>query len=366
MSGSDGVSQVVCGSTSDRRVGVKNLPLAACLSAVCLTVGCATVPALPVSVATADIPATGQTAAVATADADAADDPAIWRNARAPGKSLIVATDKKAGLNVYALSGALLSSYPAGRVNNVDLRQVGQRVIVVASDRNDKANGKLALFELDTRGGTLLPLAALPVGPGEAYGLCLSKPARGPLTAFLVMKAGDIHQVELGLGANPTATVVRSMKLATQSEGCVVDDRTATLYVGEEDVGVWKFGARKSDPVEPVSVAKADGQRLVIDTEGVAVAAEGMRGGYLVASSQGDSAYAVWRLPDLSYAGRFRIVANGTVGGTSETDGIEITTAPFPGYPGGLMIAQDGDNLPAAQNFKLVRWGDVKRALKLR
>jgi len=335
-------------------------------AAAALLSACATMPSSPVAVTTVDVPAAGQTAAVATANADAADDPAIWRNPRAPGKSLIVATDKKAGLNVYALNGALLSSYPAGRVNNVDLRQVGRQVIVVASDRNDRVNGKLAVFELDTTAASLRPLGILPVAPGEAYGLCLSKPARGPLTAFLVMKAGDIHQVELSLGANLTATVVRSMRLATQSEGCVVDDRTATLYVGEEDVGIWKFGGRKSDPVEPVSVARADGQRLVIDTEGLAIAAEGARDGYLVASSQGDSAYVVWRLADMSYAGRFRIVANGSVGGTSETDGIEISTAPFPGYRGGLMIAQDGDNLPAAQNFKLVRWADVKRALKLR
>ncbi len=333
---------------------------------VALLTSCATVPVAPVAITTVDVPAAGQTAAVATTNADAADDPAIWRNPRAPSKSLIVATDKKAGLNVYALNGELMSSYPAGRVNNVDLRQVGRRVIVVASDRNDKANGKLTVFELDTRAGKLLPIAVLPVGPGEAYGLCLSQPARGPLTAFLVMKAGDIHQVELDLGATPSAAVVRSMKLATQSEGCVVDDRTATLYVGEEDVGIWKFGARKSDPVTPVSVAKADGQRLVIDTEGVAIAAEGTRGGYLVASSQGDNAYAVWRLPDLSYAGRFRIAPANGIGGTSETDGIEISTASFPGYPGGMMIAQDGDNLPAAQNFKLVRWADVKRALRLR
>lgn len=325
--------------------------------------GCATT-SMPVVVTTVDIAAVSQTTAVATANADAADDPAIWRNPRSPARSLIVATDKKAGLNVYRLSGELVSSYPAGRVNNVDLRQVGPRVIVVASDRNDKANGKLALFELETRGGTLKPLGVLPVGTGEAYGLCLSKPARGPLTAFLVMKAGDIHQVELTVGAKPTAIVVRTMKLATQSEGCVVDDRTSTLYVGEEDVGIWRFGARRTDPVEPIAVAKIDGQRLVADMEGIAIAASGARGGYLVASSQGDNAYALWRLPDLTYAGRFRIVANGAIGGTSETDGIEVSTASFPGYPGGIMIAQDGDNAPNAQNFKMVRWADVVRRVE--
>jgi len=315
---------------------------------------------------TAEVPAAGQTDAVATVNTDAADDPAIWRNPRDPARSLIVGTDKKAGLNVYALSGKAMSSLAAGRVNNVDLRTVGGRVIVVASDRNDPALAKLALFELDTRSARLTALGVLPVGPGEAYGLCLAQPKGAPLTAFLVMKSGEIVQVELGLDTTPTATMVRRMKLATQSEGCVVDDRTATLFVAEEDVGIWRFGARKGDPVEGVAVARDDGMRLVADVEGLAIAAEGTRGGYLIASSQGDSAYAVWRLATMEYVGRFRIAPSGRIGGTSETDGIEVNTASFPGYPGGLMIAQDGDNTPAAQNFKLVRWADVKHALRLK
>lgn len=101
------------------------------------------------------------------------------------------------------------------------------------------------------------------------------------------------------------------------------------------------------------------------DAEGIAIAAEGRRGGYLVAPSQGDSAYAVWRLPGHAYPGRFRIAPAGEVDGTSDTDGIEIATAGFgPGLEGGVMIAQDGDDAPHAQNFKLVRWADVKRALR--
>ena len=331
------------------------------IAAVALLSGCATV---PLTVTSVDVPVAGQTTPVGTTNDDAADDPAIWVNRRAPAKSLIVATDKKAGLNVYGLDGTLRSSFPAGRVNNVDLRQVGQRIIVAASDRNDPANGKIALFELDRTTAALKPLSILPVGAGEGYGICLWQPRNGPLNAFLVMKEGDIFQVELGLGAVPAAIVVRRMKLATQSEGCISDDRTATLYVGEEDVGIWRFGARKTDPVAPVSVAKDDGQRLVADVEGLAIAAQGARGGYLVASSQGDNAYALYRLPDLTYAGRFRIAANGTIGGTSETDGIEVTTASLPGYSGGIMIVQDGDNAPAAQNFKFIRWADVMRGIK--
>lgn len=315
-------------------------------------------------VPTAQVQAVGETVAVASLE-DAADDPAIWRNAGDPRRSLIVATDKKAGLNVYDLSGKLRSTLPAGRVNNVDLRGWGGQVIVAASDRNDKANAKLALYTLDARTAKLTGIGRFDAGAGEAYGLCMYAPRGGKLYAFVVHKAGTIVQMEiLREGGAIRADRVRTMKLATQSEGCVADDRTGMLYVGEEDVGVWRFGANPRDALAGEKVIAADGKRLVADVEGVAIAAEGARGGYLVVSSQGDSAYGLWRLPDLAYAGRFRITA-GKFGATSETDGIEVSTAGFgPGLQGGVMLAQDGDNAPAAQNFKLVRWADVRRALR--
>jgi 3-phytase len=297
---------------------------------------------------------------------DAADDPAIWRDARHPERSLIVATDKQAGLNVYNLQGKLLSSFHAGRVNNVDLRIWRGRVIVAASDRNDVAHAKLALFELDTRTARLSELGRFDAGAGEGYGLCLYQ-RRGSLSAFVVDKDGAIRQLAISANGSGVRTgIVRTMKLATQSEGCVADDRTGNLFVAEEDVGIWRFDADPEGSVTPTRIASDDGVRLVADAEGLAIAAQGRRGGYLVASSQGDSAYAVWRLSDFSYAGRFRIAPGATIDGTSDTDGIEIATASFgAGLSGGIMIAQDGDNAPEAQNFKIVRWADVRKALGL-
>ena len=117
-------------------------------------------------------------------------------------------------------------------------------------------------------------------------------------------------------------------------------------------------------PVDPVRIAAADGKAIVADVEGVAIARIGT-GGYLVVSSQGDNAYALYRLADESYVGRFRIAA-GAIGATEETDGIDIAIGDFgPSYPDGLMIAQDGINTPKAQNFKLVPWGKIKAALAL-
>jgi 3-phytase len=153
------------------------------------------------------------------------------------------------------------------------------------------------------------------------------------------------------------------MKLGTQSEGCAVDDRTGTLYVAEEDVGLWRFDARASGATTPTRIAAADGQNLVMDAEGVAIAPIGDKDGYVLVSSQGDNAYVAYRLTDDSYAGRFRVV-DGAIGGSEETDGIEVMLGDFgPAFPGGLFIAQDGHNATAAQNFKLVAWDDIVKAL---
>lgn len=344
------------------------------LATMLLIGGCAGEIPLAVRIANADpaasVQARAETEPVGTAADDAADDPAIWRNPADPAASLIVGTDKKAGLYVYGLDGAKRSFLDVGRVNNVDLKPEvdwgGRKItLVAASDRNDLANASIALFELDTAAGRLLPLAKVPAGSGEAYGLCLYKTGDA-LYAFLVIKDGTIRQIRLAAGpGRPVSAVVRTLKLSTQSEGCAVDEERGRLYAGEEDRGLWRFDARPDGPTEPTLVAQMDRKRLVADVEGVVVAPDGRGGGFLLVSSQGDNAYAVWSLGDERYLGRFRVTP-GAVGATEETDGIELRLGDFgPQYPGGLFIAQDGVNPPAAQNFKLVAWADIARALKL-
>ena len=310
------------------------------------------------------VAARGETTPVGTANDDAADDPAIWRNPADPAASLIVGTDKKAGLYVYGLDGRTRNFLDVGRVNNVDLRGDvewgGRRIVLVAaSNRNDLANAAIDLFELDPTSATLRPIGKVAAGAGEAYGLCLYR-SPDALHAFMVIKDGTIRQVRL---AADGGGVVRTLKLATQSEGCAVDEVRARLYAGEEAGGLFRFDARPDGPVEGALIAPADGKRLVADVEGIAVAPDGKGGGFLVVSSQGDNAYAVWSLADERFLGRFRVGA-GTLGATEETDGIDLVTGDFgPGFPGGLFVAQDGRNGPRAQNFKLVAWADVLAAL---
>lgn len=314
--------------------------------------------------------ARGETTPVGTVNADAADDPAIWHNAANPAASLILGTDKKAGVYVYGLDGKVRDFINAGRVNNIDLRDNvtfadGKGILAVASDRNDVGHARLALFRLDPVSAKLTKLGTVDGGLGEAYGICLYQGVSG-ISAFSVLKDGTIHQVAIDVsGATSTGRIVRSMKLGSQSEGCAVDDRTGRLYVTEEDVGLWRFDAAANGSVSPVKMATADGKNIVADAEGVAIAPIGARDGYIIVSSQGDNAYTLYRLSDDSYVGRFRIAA-GTVGGTEETDGIDMVMGDFgPNYPAGLFVAQDGFNAAGAQNFKLVSWDDIARKLGL-
>ena len=321
-----------------------------------------------VAVATVPVQATAETEPVGTAHADAADDPAIWRNPANPAASLVVATDKKAGLHVYGLGGRSLAFDPAGRLNNVDLVDLGARgILVAASDRNDEANAKIQLYRLDPAGPRLVKLGSVAAGRGEAYGICLAPAADGTVHAFSVLKEGLIEQVALSYdGKAAGGRTVRRLRVPSQPEGCVVDVRTNALFVGEEKAGIWRFDSRADGPPEGRLVARVDRKNLVADVEGLALSPEGADGGWLIASSQGDNSYVIYRLPDMALAGRFRI-AKGQYGSVEDTDGIALALGDFgPAFPGGLFVAQDGQNQPSAQNFKLVPWAAITGAVKPR
>lgn len=327
-----------------------------------IAAGCATVPPIMGDPAV-NVAAQVETPPVGTAREDAADDPAIWRNAANPAASLVVGTDKKAGLYVYDLKGAQKSFLAAPGLNNVDLIELsGGRVLVAASDRSDLANVQMFLALLDTATGKLAMAGKIAVGPGEGYGICMVKPAGADgIVAFSAPKGGTIYRTVITeAGGALTGTTTTLAQVPTQTEGCIADPRTGTLYIGEEDAGIWAIdtatGAKRM-------VAPIDNKLLVADVEGLAIAPQGKNGGYLVASSQGDNAYTVFLLPGVTPVGRFRIAA-GALGSVEETDGIELDNRDFgPDFPYGLLIAQDGMNAPSAQNFKYVRWDAILAAL---
>lgn len=303
-----------------------------------------------------------ETAPVETAD-DAADDPAVWVHAGDPAASLILGTDKNAGLYVYDLSGAVKQFLNAGELNNVDLRQnvamggwTGD--IAAASNRTDNS---VTLFTIDGN-GAVAESGAFPSLLDEPYGLCMGV-FEGSVLVFVPYKTGDMIAYRLaGPGGGEEAA---RLKLASQLEGCIFDDEAGVLYIGEENRGVWKAsfdGAAFSAPALVDEVGSASG--IAADVEGLALYKTGATTGYLIASSQGNNSYAVYRREgDNAFITRFAIAPGDAIDGSEETDGIEAVSAGLgPAFPQGLFIAQDGFNAPkgSAQNFKIVDWREIQ------
>ena len=311
-----------------------------------------------------------QTAPVAQMG-DAADDPAIWVNPLDASKSRILGSNKKQGLLVYDLDGRQTQFLASGRLNNVDVRQdlrfEGQRVdLALATQRDEQA---MVLYTIDA-GGELAEAARLPTGLGDIYGTCLYRTPEGGLDAFVNDKDGRYEHWQITRsGGKYGARLARQFRVATQPEGCVADDRSGLLFVGEEDKALWVTSAKADQPAT-LEMVMPVGEWLHDDIEGMGIY-HGDKRSYLVVSSQGNSSYVVFdAAPPFKVRGAFRVGMDPVAGidGASETDGLEVSSANFGGpYTRGMLVVHDGfKRMPeGAQNYKAVAWDDVAKALKL-
>ncbi|MFC6066664.1 phytase [Streptomyces ochraceiscleroticus] len=262
----------------------------------------AAVPAVPAeagSRSSGDLPAVSPRAETpalyddeAGGDADA-DDPAIWRNAAEPGRSLVIATAKQGGLRVYDLDARPVQSLPApsapgpddapGRFNNVDLVHglrltSGRADLAVASDRG-RDTLRVYRIDRDRPGGPLTDVTAPGAPPvfsadqdeineqQTAYGLATWTDTSTGRSYALVSRRNRTTLALLELTAAPGGKVgyhkIRTLDLPSafrlpngsswtpcaepgelpQVEGMTVDPATGTLYAGQEDVGIWRLRA---------------------------------------------------------------------------------------------------------------------------
>jgi 3-phytase len=298
---------------------------------------------------------------------DAADDVAVWVNQADPAASLVIGTDKRGGLESYDLKGRRIQRVPGppGTFNSVDVRSGfslgGETVTLVGT-----GGKKMQFFRIDPRTRQLRNVGArdLPSKYAEV-GFCMYRSAASNrLYAFVTEADGDIKQYELfDQGGRVDARIVREWPLGQPSEGCVADDATGRLFVSEEQAGIWRFNAEPdASPVERRQVDRVGGGgHLTADVEGLALIEQPGRDGFLVASSQGDSSFAISRRgQDHAWLGQRKVVDGNAADGCSATDGIDAVAADLgPDFPSGIFVCQDGENTEPGssgrQNFKLVR-----------
>ena len=312
---------------------------------------------MPLQAEVESLPAYAQTEPVVSYG-DAADDPEIWVNQTNPAASLVYGTDKKHGLNVYDLTGKLITSLDVGRINNVDIRYqitVNNKVVDIAAASN-RTTKSISIFSIDRTSGMPTLLSDIPTDLADPYGLCMSQ-KNEVLSVWINDTDGRFQQYPLIFsGGKVTSKKAQEWKVPSQPEGCVSDDGNQRLYYGEESTGIWLKQIDSNEQAQLIAGLNPD---IEADIEGMSLYQLNNKQ-YLVVSSQGNNRYAVYDIDDNhQYIGAFKVGENwqNLIDGASETDGLAVTSHNLgDAFPNGLLVVQDGHNVmpKARQNFKLV------------
>lgn len=307
---------------------------------------------------------------------DAADDPAIWVNTENPEASLILGTNKKGGIHVYNMNGDELQYVQSGCMNNIDLRDnfyyQKQNVVMVAASNCSK--NTISLFYIDKTNLTLSDtILNIKSSVDFVYGLCMYKSVvSDKFYVFVNGEGADVEQWEVYTENEIlTAKLTRNFKVSSKPEGMVADDIEGKLYIGVEEEGILKINAEPEYPFETLWVNGSNPSQqsfVSSDIEGLALyKTEGTT--YLIASSQGNFSYAVFKIgePD-QYLLSF-VIDDGMIDGVIETDGLEIVNTPLNSkFPKGMLVLQDGYNFKndtlRNQNFKYVSWEKIEKLLE--
>ena len=307
---------------------------------------------------------------------DTIDDPAIWVNPSDPSRSLVIANDKAGELDTYDLDGSVVQRININNTfwGNVD---VLQNVTIGDTTRDligvvQKQGARFYTVDPATRLLSAVTEGGDPVGVAGGEGFCMyQSAATHKVYGISIAKNADtVNEFELldadGDGLLESKTV-RTFNVGSEAEGCVADDDTGALYISQEDVALWRYGAEPDAGTtrEAVDVLTGSGGHLANDIEGVTLVDQPDGHGYLIASAQNvanpnSSYFGVYRRETGNdFVNTFRIVDGATSDDCDRTDGVAATTADLgPAFPRGLFVCQDNNNntpgMSGNQDLKLV------------
>ena len=290
---------------------------------------------------------------------DAADDMCVLENFNNPESSLIISSDKKYGIIVYDLEGVKLYDYEVGRINNVDIlpsRSIQNKYIVAGTNRTYNS---IDIYSFNSKGEleNLILRKEIP-SLKDVYGVTFYRDEFNTYL-FISDKKGNVEQWSYNNDeVNSEIKFVRKLKFSSLVEGLVADESKGKIYVGQERKGIWEFNAFPSFDSQKKLIFKKS-KNFKPDFEGLALRDDGNGEGYLIASVQGSNGYLIIDRKSFDAKIFFRIIDGDKIDGTTETDGIDVTSIKTSKFPNGFFIAQDDDNDGLNQNFKLVDWNKI-------
>lgn len=315
---------------------------------------------------------------------DDADDPAVWIHPTDPARSLIIGTNKvmapAGALVVFGLDGRIRQTVAGlDRPNNVD---VAQGVVLDGRTRDvavttERLRHRLRVFDIAPDGSGLTGLGAVPVLEGETgeyaepMGIALyTRPGDGALFAIVAPKLGPAsgylwqYRIEGDGAGGVRGTLVRRFGHFSgtgaepgdpgEIEAIVVDDALGFVYYADERHGIHKWHADPDHPDAALELAVFGLEGYRLDREGLAIYANPDGTGYLVSTDQipGGSIFMLYRREGEPGAPHRHVMVASATTTADSTDGIEVTSAPLPGFPEGLLVAMNS----RGRNFMLFAW----------
>jgi 3-phytase len=322
-----------------------------------------------------------------------ADDPAMWVHPTNPAKSLVLATLKQQGMDIYTPAGVVVQSIAAGtghRYNNVEvvygvtLGGLTRDLAIVTDRSTDKLhvfaiNGDASppLTEVTATSVPLVFGTTAPVKNKTTYGIAAwRRPSNGKAEVFVTQEnTTNLAKLELtdAGGGKVSYQKVGSMSFPStfslpgggtwtpcfnpshpdwlpHAEGMVVDPGTGMLWADQELVGLWRIGTDLSSPTLMHKITRFGQTWTVVngkcsintgsksygesylpgDLEGLSLYRAGAgTGGYLIFSNQNASTFGVFDRDGGTYRGTFKLGAVGSIDKVTQTDGLAVINVPL-------------------------------------
>jgi 3-phytase len=260
---------------------------------------------------------------------------------------------------VYDLDGVKLYDYEVGRINNVDIlpsRSIQNKYIVAGTNRTYNS---IDIYSFNSKGEleNLILRKEIP-SLKDVYGVTFYRDEFNTYL-FISDKKGNVEQWSYNNDeVNSEVKFVRKLRFSSLVEGLVADESKGKIYMGQERKGIWELNASPKLEEDKKLIFKKN-KYFKPDFEGLTIRDDGDGKGYLITSVQGSNGYLIIDRNSLKAKMFFRIIDGNKIDGTTETDGIDVSSIKTSKFPNGFFIAQDDDNDGLNQNFKLVDWNKI-------
>lgn len=302
------------------------------------------------------------------------DDPAIWINPIDTSHSLILGTDKggdtgEGGLYAFNLQGKIVKTFkPLKRPNNVDVAYglVVQNKRVDIAVCTERYTNSIRVFSLPE----LIPMdnGGIQVFENEVdslrdpMGVALyTNPADQKIYAIVGRKTGPTdgtylwqYRLEADLNGVVKGILVRKFGYYSgkkEIESIAVDNELGFVYHSDEMHGIHKSYAHPDSSNVELALFGTTG--FTEDIEGISIYKVDDHTGYIIVSDQQANKFRVFTREGTNgphHHLELTVVSTSTV----ESDGSDVSSVAFPGFPTGLFVAMSDDG-----TFQVYRWEDM-------